>query len=174
MLLITALLSPNKRWNLLFQLKDCSGDAAAKIFKTVLPLNMARTQSPQVMATSRGGYAAEAARIGVHFCGDPDDFCEEHPDVVVLATSITSTEAVLKSLPLTRLKRSTLFVDVLSVKEFPKKLFLSLLPPEVSNAPVMLDSRVLCLPNAASRAEKRISGGYDDAVLYFTEPTMIP
>lgn len=67
----------------------------------------------------------------MEFCGDPDDFCEAHPDVVVLATSITSTEAVLRGLPLTRLKRSTLFVDVLSVKEFPKKLFLSVLPPEV-------------------------------------------
>lgn len=50
---------------------------------------------------------------------------------VVLATSITSTEAVLRSLPLTRLRRSTLFVDVLSVKEFPKKLLLSTLPQEV-------------------------------------------
>lgn len=84
-----------------------------------------------MLATSRGDYSAEAARIGVDFCGDPDDFCEAHPDVVVLATSITSTEAVLRSLPLTRLRRSTLFVDVLSVKEFPKKLFLSVLPPEV-------------------------------------------
>ena len=45
----------------------------------------------QVLATSRGDYSAEAARIGVDFCGDPDDFCEAHPDVVVLATSITST-----------------------------------------------------------------------------------
>ena len=45
----------------------------------------------QVLATSRGDYSAEAARIGVEFCGDPDDFCEAHPDVVVLATSITST-----------------------------------------------------------------------------------
>jgi hypothetical protein len=122
----------------------------------------------QVLATSRGDYSAEAARIGVDFCGDPDDFCEAHPDVVVLATSITSTvlrlrpaygcgphpagpvstlkqcshadpqhasaqmqEAVLRSLPLTRLRRSTLFVDVLSVKLFPKTLFLSVLPKEV-------------------------------------------
>jgi arogenate dehydrogenase (NADP+), plant len=45
----------------------------------------------QVLATSRGDYSAEAARIGVDFCSDPDDFCEAHPDVVVLATSITST-----------------------------------------------------------------------------------
>ena len=38
---------------------------------------------------------------------------------------------MLRSLPLTRLRRSTLFVDVLSVKLFPKMLFLSVLPPEV-------------------------------------------
>jgi arogenate dehydrogenase (NADP+) len=38
---------------------------------------------------------------------------------------------VLKSLPVQRLKRSTLFVDVLSVKVFPKQLLLSILPAEV-------------------------------------------
>jgi arogenate dehydrogenase (NADP+) len=48
-----------------------------------------------------------------------DDFCEEHPDVVILASSILSTEGVLASLPVQRLKRSTLFVDVLSVKVRP-------------------------------------------------------
>lgn len=35
---------------------------------------------------------------------------------------------MLKSLPLQRLRRSTLIVDVLSVKEFPKNLLLNLLP----------------------------------------------
>lgn len=55
---------------------------------------------------------------------DADDFCEEHPEVVLLCTSILSTESVLDSLPMQRLKRNTLFVDVLSVKEFPKNLFL--------------------------------------------------
>lgn len=44
---------------------------------------------------------------------------------------VLKQEAVLRSLPLTRLRRSTLFVDVLSVKLFPKMLFLSVLPPEV-------------------------------------------
>ena len=37
---------------------------------------------------------------------------------------------VLASLPVLRLRRSTLFVDVLSVKEFPKSLLLRELPPE--------------------------------------------
>lgn len=85
----------------------------------------------QVLATSRQNYSDQASAIGVQFFGDVDDFCEEHPDVVVLATSILSLEAVMRSLPVQRLRRNTLFVDVLSVKEFPKRLLLSLLPAEV-------------------------------------------
>lgn len=69
--------------------------------------------------------------MGVAYYRDANDFCEEHPDVVVLATSILSTEAVLAGLPVQRLRRNTLFVDVLSVKLFPKRLMLALLPPEV-------------------------------------------
>lgn len=70
----------------------------------------------RVLATSRTPYYTEAAAIGAEFFEDANDFCEEHPDVVILATSILSTEPVLRKLPLTRLKRSTLIVDVLSVK----------------------------------------------------------
>lgn len=40
----------------------------------------------------------------------------QQPDVVILATSILSMEAVLGSFPVQRLRRSTLVVDVLSVK----------------------------------------------------------
>ena len=83
-----------------------------------------------MLATSRGDYTKEAAAIGVSYYADVDDFCEEHPEIVLLATSILSLEAVLRSLPVQRLKRSTLFVDVLSVKEFPKRLMLANLPPE--------------------------------------------
>ena len=86
----------------------------------------------QVIATSRGDYSQLAQSLGVHFFQDADDFAEEHPEVVILASSILSTEAVLTSLPVQRLKRSTLFVDVLSVKEFPKQLFLSKLPAQVT------------------------------------------
>jgi arogenate dehydrogenase (NADP+) len=70
----------------------------------------------RVLATSRTPYYQQAAEIGAEFYEDADDFCEEHPDVVILATSILSTEPVMRSLPLARLKRSTLVVDVLSVK----------------------------------------------------------
>ena len=38
---------------------------------------------------------------------------------------------MLSKLPIMRLRRNTLFVDVLSVKEFPKRLLLAKLPPEV-------------------------------------------
>lgn len=85
----------------------------------------------QVSATSRTDYADKAAALGVSFFTDANDFCEEHPEVVILASSILSLDAVLSSLPVQRLRRSTLFVDVLSVKEFPKRLMLSSLPPEV-------------------------------------------
>ncbi|XP_031130864.1 arogenate dehydrogenase 2, chloroplastic-like [Ipomoea triloba] len=82
-----------------------------------------------VMAYSRTNYINIAQSIGASFYTDPHDLCEQHPDVILLCTSIISTEAVLRSLPIQRLKRNTLFVDVLSVKEFPKNIFLQLLPP---------------------------------------------
>ena len=50
--------------------------------------------------------------------------------MVMLCTSILSAKSVLKSIPFHRLRRSTLFVDVLSVKEFPRSLFLEILPEE--------------------------------------------
>ncbi|XP_031478773.1 arogenate dehydrogenase 2, chloroplastic-like [Nymphaea colorata] len=87
-------------------------------------------QGHTVLAYSRSDYSSVAREMGVAFFSDAHDLCEEHPEVVLLCTSIISTEAVLRSLPLQRLKRSTLFVDVLSVKEFPRRLFLQILPPE--------------------------------------------
>ena len=50
---------------------------------------------------------------------------------MILCTSILSLDGVLSSFPLQRLRRSTLVVDVLSVKVFPKNLFLQRLPPTV-------------------------------------------
>ncbi|KAI3495985.1 hypothetical protein L1887_38333 [Cichorium endivia] len=92
-------------------------------------------QGHTVLAHSRTDYSAVAADIGVSFYSNADDLCEEHPEVILLCTSILSTDKVLRSLPLQRLKRSTLFVDVLSVKEFAKDLFLQILP---------LDFDILC------------------------------
>ncbi|GFY99682.1 prephenate dehydrogenase family protein [Actinidia rufa] len=85
-------------------------------------------QGHTVLAHSRSNYSDAAANLGAAFFSDADDLCEEHPEVILLCTSIISTEKVLRSLPLQRLKRSTLFVDVLSVKEFPKSLFMQILP----------------------------------------------
>lgn len=72
--------------------------------------------------------------MGVTFFADANDFCEEHPEVVVLACSILSLDSVVAHLPVQRLRRNTLFVDVLSVKQFPKHLLLSRLPSEVALA----------------------------------------
>ena len=51
-----------------------------------------------VIATSRGDYSAVAKDLGASFYPDVDDFCEEHPDIVILSTSILSTEKVLREL----------------------------------------------------------------------------
>jgi arogenate dehydrogenase (NADP+) len=81
-----------------------------------------------VIATSRGDYYATASELGVAYYRDPDDFCEAHPDVVIFATSILSTETTINAFPTQRLRRNTLVCDVLSVKQFPKQLFLTKLP----------------------------------------------
>ena len=65
----------------------------------------------KVIATSRGDYSQKAKEIGARFFHDADDFCEEHPQVVVLCSSIISTEPVLKSLPLQRLRRKYVTKD---------------------------------------------------------------
>ncbi|XP_057855873.1 arogenate dehydrogenase 2, chloroplastic [Cryptomeria japonica] len=87
-------------------------------------------QGHTVLAHSRRDYSEVAQKMGVSFYMDQDDFCEEHPEVILLCSSIISTESVLRLLPTQRLKRNTLFVDVLSVKEFPRNLFLQVLPSE--------------------------------------------
>jgi len=87
-------------------------------------------QGHTVLAHSRSDHGETARKMGVSFFKDADDFCEEHPEVILLCSSIIATEAVLRSFPTRRLKRNILFVDVLSVKEFPCNLFLHVLPPE--------------------------------------------
>ncbi|KAG5229230.1 arogenate dehydrogenase [Salix suchowensis] len=78
---------------------------------------LAKTFSRQghtLLAYSRTNYTDTAKSLGVTFYNNPDDLFESHPEVVILCTSILSTEKVLQTLPFQRLKRSTLFVDVLS------------------------------------------------------------
>ncbi|KAL3629672.1 Arogenate dehydrogenase 2, chloroplastic [Castilleja foliolosa] len=85
-------------------------------------------QGHTVYAHSRSNYNSAAQSIGAAFFSDLHDLCEQHPDVILICTSILSTETVLRALPLQRLRRNTLFVDVLSVKEFPRDIFLQVLP----------------------------------------------
>ncbi|XP_065865583.1 arogenate dehydrogenase 2, chloroplastic [Euphorbia lathyris] len=87
-------------------------------------------QGHTVLAYSRTNYSDAATKLGATFYSNPHDLCETHPDVVLLCTSILSTEKVLSFFPFQRLKRSTLFVDVLSVKEFAKTILLKYLPIE--------------------------------------------
>ena len=63
------------------------------------------------------------------------EFLASDIDVIVLCTSILSLSEVVASMPLASLKRPTLFVDVLSVKEHPRELLLRELP---------VDSDILC------------------------------
>ncbi|GLT74994.1 hypothetical protein SLA2020_467530 [Shorea laevis] len=83
-----------------------------------------------VLAHSRTDYTHIAKSLGVSFFTDPHDLCEQHPEVVLLSTSILSTENVLRQIPFQRLRRNTLFVDVLSVKEFPRNLLVKYLPQD--------------------------------------------
>lgn len=86
-------------------------------------------QGHTLLAHSRTDHSRAAASLGASFFSDANDLCEQHPDVVLFSTSILSTAAVLRNLPIQRLRRNTLFTEVLSVKEFPKNLFLKHLPP---------------------------------------------
>jgi hypothetical protein len=96
--------------------------------------------------------------MGATFYADVHDLCEAHPDVVILASSILSTKAVLRFLPVQRLRRSTLFVDVLSVKVFPKQLMLAELPKEACHFPFS-PSHLWRLPSAASISNCGIKHG---------------
>ncbi|KAG8074668.1 hypothetical protein GUJ93_ZPchr0006g44821 [Zizania palustris] len=87
-------------------------------------------QGHTVLAHSRSDHSVAAAELGAYFFADPHDLCECHPDVVLLVTSILSTQTVIRSLPVHRLRRDTLFADVLSVKEFPRNLLIGTLPEE--------------------------------------------
>ncbi|XP_017411998.1 arogenate dehydrogenase 1, chloroplastic isoform X2 [Vigna angularis] len=112
---------------------------------------LARTlvrQGHTVLAHSRSDYTDEARKLGVTFFHNPHDLCEEHPEVILLCSSIISTQRVLHTLPLHSLKRSTLFVDVLSVKEFPKNLLLHALPSDFD----ILCTHPMFGPQSAPRA----------------------
>ncbi|KAH6837472.1 hypothetical protein C2S53_018187 [Perilla frutescens var. hirtella] len=92
-------------------------------------------QGHTVRATSRSDYTDLCNQLGVSFFRDTSEFLESDNDVILLSTSILSLSQVVEELPLNCLKQPTLFVDVLSVKEYPRDLMLRALPH---------DSDVLC------------------------------
>ncbi|GLJ46136.1 hypothetical protein SUGI_0971940 [Cryptomeria japonica] len=95
---------------------------------------LAKTMNKQghsLIATSRSDYSDVCQALGVTFFRDPREFCKERPDVILVCTTILAMESTLRSFPLEELNIiNTLFVDVLSVKEFPRNLFLEVLPEE--------------------------------------------
>ncbi|KAI3458481.1 hypothetical protein Pfo_015144 [Paulownia fortunei] len=85
-------------------------------------------QGHSIRATSRSDYTDMCTQLGISFFRDMSAFLESNNDVILLSTSILSLSQVIKSLPFNCLKQPTLFVDVLSVKEYPRDLMLQVLP----------------------------------------------
>ncbi|XP_052184486.1 arogenate dehydrogenase 1, chloroplastic-like isoform X2 [Diospyros lotus] len=84
-----------------------------------------------ITATSRTDHSHLASDLGISFHRDMNGFVEADNDVILISTSIVSLSDVVSSMPFHSLKRAaTLFVDVLSVKEYPKEFLLQVLPPE--------------------------------------------
>ncbi|XLR30001.1 hypothetical protein S83_057901, partial [Arachis hypogaea] len=82
-------------------------------------------QGHTLTATSRTDYSQHSLQPGIQFFRDVNEFLEADNDVILICTSIISLSGVLDSMPISSLKRSsTLFVDVLSVKEHPRELLL--------------------------------------------------
>ncbi|GAU29421.1 hypothetical protein TSUD_149910 [Trifolium subterraneum] len=92
--------------------------------------NTMMKQGHTLYATSRTDYSQLCLQLGIHFFRDITAFLDADMDVILLCTSISSLSDVVGSMPLNCLKRPTLFVDVLSVKEHPKNLLLRVLPEE--------------------------------------------
>ncbi|KAL0401134.1 UNVERIFIED_CONTAM: Arogenate dehydrogenase 1, chloroplastic [Sesamum latifolium] len=114
-------------------------------------------QGHSITATSRSDYNDLCNQLGVSFFRDMNAFLESNNDVILLSTSILSLSQVIKSLPLNCLRKPTLFVDVLSVKEYPRDLMLQVLPS---------DSDVLCThpmfgPESGRHGWKDLSFMYD-------------
>lgn len=89
-----------------------------------------RRQGHEVLATSRSDYSQYCKENNISFYKSIDEMCEEKPDIVLICCSILSTETMVRSIPVHKLKPGTIFVDVLSVKQFPRNLFLEVLPSD--------------------------------------------
>ncbi|XP_037462372.1 arogenate dehydrogenase 2, chloroplastic-like [Triticum dicoccoides] len=87
-------------------------------------------QGHAVLATSRSDCSDYCAAHGIRFFRSLEALCEEQPDVLLVCSSILSTESVVRAIPLAKLRPDTIVADVLSVKQFPRNLLLEILPPE--------------------------------------------
>lgn len=88
-------------------------------------------QGHTLTATSRADYSHTCLQLGIQFFRDVRTFIEANNDVILICTSILSFSKVLSSMSFGCLKKpTTLFVDVLSVKEHPRELLLRVLPEE--------------------------------------------
>ncbi|KAI3994372.1 hypothetical protein MKX01_012629 [Papaver californicum] len=67
-------------------------------------VNQGRTLS----ATSRSDYSLLSSQLGIR---EIDNFMDEDHDVILICTSILSLSQVLKSVPIHRLKKPTLFME---------------------------------------------------------------
>ena len=76
-----------------------------------------------MIGASRGDYYSQAKEIGAIYVQDYNTLMDYNPDVVILCTSIMSLSKVLFKFPIERLE-SSLVVDVLSVKMYPRQLLL--------------------------------------------------
>ncbi|KAL6876380.1 hypothetical protein ACP4OV_012952 [Aristida adscensionis] len=86
-------------------------------------------QGNAVLAASRSDYSAYCSQHGIRFFRSVDALCEEQPDVLLICSSILSTESVVRGIPFHKLRPDTIVADVLSVKQFPRNLLLEILPP---------------------------------------------
>ncbi|XP_050209943.1 arogenate dehydrogenase 1, chloroplastic-like [Mercurialis annua] len=85
-----------------------------------------------IRATSRSDHSKLCKDMGISYFRDILSFFEADHEVILISTSILSLQEVINSMPLRSLKgRPILFVDVLSVKEYPRDVLLKVLPEEI-------------------------------------------
>ncbi|KAF5200629.1 Arogenate dehydrogenase [Thalictrum thalictroides] len=87
-------------------------------------------QGHNVLGTSRSDYSEYCKDNGIDFFRDLNGLCEAQPDVLLVCSSILSTEDVVRGIPFHKLRPDTIIADVLSVKQFAKNLLLDVVPSD--------------------------------------------
>lgn len=90
--------------------------------------NAFQRQGHRVLGTSRSDYSEYCKEHGIEFYQHVDSLCEAQPDVLLVCSSIVSTEKVVRGIPFHKLHPDTIIADVLSVKQFPKNLLMEVVP----------------------------------------------